>query len=120
MRPRCEVMFRCGEIDCADCEITVAGNECECGVYDFSKDDRIAALLDALKELGVEVPQWMPIDSAPKDGTPVLVVKAPYLPCVCEWADTYGWIEPDEEIEWGKESNYKPTHWMPLPTKPKE
>ncbi len=56
MRPKCEVMFRCGEIDCADCEITVAGNECECGVYDFSKDDRIAALTAALKELGVDVP----------------------------------------------------------------
>lgn len=90
--------------------------------------------------------EWQPIDSAPKDGTEVLL----YAPA-CEFEGkqiperiTLGeWVEPSEvphliyrdgyapEEEWddfepfwmswdgGFLADYLPTHWMPLPGAPK-
>lgn len=71
---------------------------------------------------------WQPIETAPKDGTPVifanffskcLLCGAPHV-----WAGRY--IEIDGEAEMFEASfaatneNGDPTHWMPLPTPPAE
>lgn len=57
---------------------------------------------------------WMPIETAPKDGTRVLLVIDHG-----EWGDKIwtglwanGWM-----VSYGKTSN-PPTHWMPLPAEP--
>jgi hypothetical protein len=75
---------------------------------------------------------WQPIETAPKDGTAILVYGAD--PCV--YADDYGcrapyfvayWDNSDtDEPIWRYASYdggyygacYKPTHWMPLPDPP--
>ena len=70
--------------------------------------------------------EWQPIETAPKDGTPVLVAQP---------RDKHGWwidvaenfYEVDEHLDatdkWlGRESHSvscRPTHWMPLPEPPK-
>lgn len=68
---------------------------------------------------------WRTMDSAPKDGTHVLAVVAgnhpstglPFIPEVVEWsAETNGWWSE----MWGVSGDYRPTHWMPLPTSPRE
>lgn len=62
--------------------------------------------------------KWKPIDTAPKDGTYVLVgqwmvdYEGPYFRMgVSWWSEQWGWggNVPDE-----------PTHWMPLPPPPGE
>jgi hypothetical protein len=65
-------------------------------------------------DLEEKVPEWMPIETAPKDGTPVLVgFPAPYHPLVghCE-AGRWGELTSDFEFD-GFDT--QPTLWMPLP-----
>lgn len=57
--------------------------------------------------------QWLPIDSAPKDGSPVLV----YIPSYSRstWAsyDNGVWTEDDDNLH-----DVLPTHWFQLPETP--
>lgn len=59
---------------------------------------------------------WQPIETAPKDGTEILV----YAPGFCQTAlwESYtfseGWVN-DSSGNWLND----PTHWMPLPEPPK-
>lgn len=57
--------------------------------------------------------EWQPIETAPKDGTPILVCdKGPYA-YVAEWFQhSRTWIGADKMY-------WEPTHWMPLPEPPK-
>jgi len=75
--------------------------------------------------------EWQPIESAPKDGTEILL----YRPSDCDWArvvvglwedDRYA-VKPKPYWRHGKQHFtgirearvYQPTHWMPLPGAPK-
>jgi hypothetical protein len=75
---------------------------------------------------------WQPIETAPKDGTEVLL----FIPV--NWGETFqevprigngnhveaAWYNPTRRLwlnrldQWIKEQT--PTHWMPLPEPPKE
>lgn len=64
---------------------------------------------------------WKPIETAPKDGTPILVYDPnpwldPYSVITVSW-DTQRkcWSEITGELY----AIYYPTHWMELPEKPK-
>lgn len=69
--------------------------------------------------------EWQPIETAPKDGTAILIwdtyVHDLSMPVVGSWVENtdYG-----GEFEWEHWKSggvlYNPTHWMPLPTPPKE
>ena len=90
--------------------------------------------------------EWMPIETAPKDGTRVLLYWPNYSDCVGEigepvvmigqWKenpriagtpvqDRLGmspayWATSDELDDYGlARAEHYPTHWMPLPTPPK-
>ena len=60
------------------------------------------------------VPQWLPIETAPKDGTRFLAYeKRDISHYPCWWnSDFQGWSGWQDD--WDSEP--KPTHWMPLPT----
>ena len=68
---------------------------------------------------GAVVQQWQTMDSAPKDGTSVLVNVGigisigEYLKGFHPWNDGAWWIE-------GGQTTGVPTHWQPLPAAPKE
>lgn len=81
---------------------------------------------DKPDEAGAHGDGWLPIESAPKDGTSILAVCAgvhertgiPFIPEVVEWTQ-YGW---SNEM-WGEQPNhgiYSPTHWRHLPSAPSE
>ena len=57
-------------------------------------------------------PNWQPIESAPKDGTEILLY--PYA--VCKWDTEDGAFFRDDSDIWPQH----PTHWMPLPKPPKD
>lgn len=56
--------------------------------------------------------EWMPIESAPKDGTDVLLW--------CGWAMTGLWHKGEWYTADSVDPIYMVTHWMPLPDPPKE
>lgn len=71
--------------------------------------------LTALHAAGYTIEQdWQPIETAPKDGTPVLVWWAHWCnhPIVASWY--VGW-SAEEAIS---SSGPDPTHWRPLPARP--
>ena len=68
--------------------------------------------------------EWQPIETAPKDGTPI-ILGFPDMACegywMCDpsrnhWGET-GWFASDSDVLF--EHPWKPTHWMPLPEPPK-
>jgi len=79
--------------------------------------------------------EWQPIETAPRDGTPVLLwaVREGWEdrgPCrICGWGDEYGWslygaagAEPFAGMPRNNRvqrlDQCQPTHWMPLPAPP--
>lgn len=65
--------------------------------------------------------QWQPIESAPKDGTMILIYSYGNMAVV--------FADPDNEFAWTMDDGHDyhlctrrnmqyPTHWMPLPEKP--
>ena len=72
-------------------------------------------------------PDWRPIETAPKDGTELLLVVAGFIPSTGHFDTEYQkWVLVDEKefsdlLCWEDYINgveYLPTHWMPLPTTP--
>lgn len=69
--------------------------------------------------------QWQPIETAPKDGTKILLVlegihphlDVPYTPSI-GWFNGVVW--GDEESEYSNCESWSPTHWMQLPKNPCE
>ena len=72
--------------------------------------------------------EWQPIETAPKDGTEILLTDGAFTHCG-RWYDKnnpkYPWKFLDFTYRWKDELNgwqdnkYGPTHWMPLPEPPK-
>jgi hypothetical protein len=68
--------------------------------------------------------EWQPIEAAPKDGTPILVVtrSGQYVVTWLTEGETdqnfTGWYVTDNKHGPFSLRGYAPTHWMPLPTPP--
>jgi hypothetical protein len=69
---------------------------------------------------------WLPIDSAPKNGNTVLLAEGDYVDCGF-WHDgsechghrgEAGWFSEDDRANLLIASNVHPTHWMPFPEPP--
>ncbi len=89
------------------------------------------AALSELEKLRAEA-EWRPIESAPKDGTPISIT-TPYsfgddgkmhggVPVVAVWTVTKiftGWALPDLSGAYGYLTSAA-THWLPLPSPPKD
>lgn len=66
--------------------------------------------------------EWWPIESAPTDGSPILVfAPTPHISSQAGWRGiafygSFGWLMRDTR---GILTTAEPTHWMPLPAPPK-
>jgi len=61
--------------------------------------------------------QWQPIETAPKDGTDVLIAEYGDV-AIAHW-DRFGrgrWLGPRDN--YGQCEIMQPTHWLPLPEPP--
>ena len=69
--------------------------------------------------------KWQPIDTAPKDGTDLLLFcREDYRPAgqLCEYMEVGSWgLSYFDVMSWISDaaSPLTPTHWMPLPGAPK-
>lgn len=67
---------------------------------------------------------WMPIETAPKDGTTILLCCVGKIPQTGVFDDALGWIDFDSDDDSRREewietrSQWSPTHWQPLPPPP--
>lgn len=67
---------------------------------------------------------WQLIDTAPKDGTTILLCRVGYIPSTGHFDEELGWIDFDADDfsrreEWIDScSRWSHTHWMPLPPPP--
>ncbi len=61
--------------------------------------------------------EWQPIETAPKDGSMVIVALLDALGGVA-WVSNAVFV--DRDARWSNKSFwlYQPTHWMPLPEPP--
>jgi hypothetical protein len=61
--------------------------------------------------------QWQPIDTAPKDGTKILIYDG-------VWITVSRWLNDDWVVSWNNENLCQGgdfvLHWMPLPAPPQE
>ena len=69
---------------------------------------------------------WKPIETAPKDGTTILLCKVGCTPSTGVFDERLGWIDfeaedPSLRAEWIETgTEWDPTHWMPIPPPPAE
>ena len=70
---------------------------------------------------------WKPIESAPKDGTYILIARKAMPPVVAKWFQNgskekkswrAGWPSEWRGVDTGATILGKPTHWMELPEQP--
>jgi hypothetical protein len=62
---------------------------------------------------------WQPIETAPRDGAPILG----YADCsfaVVEWYKAGGYWSLSEAGSYAEDSEWHPTHWTPLPKPPSQ
>lgn len=70
--------------------------------------------------------EWQPIETAPKDGTPVIITRHDETwGWVLGWGEYFqqgkivGWVSRGFREPPGELGLAHPTHWMPLPEPPK-
>jgi hypothetical protein len=107
--------------------MTSDGGMCEeCGTDVGETSDLIDDLIRERDELR-DAARWQPIETAPKDGTSVLISSTNWRTTWRGYYRAQGFA-PEQEIDnWGEgwtRENYSdigliPTHWMPLPEPPK-
>jgi hypothetical protein len=68
------------------------------------------------------VPEWLPIESALRDGAEIWAFQSPeHHQCLMKWVEGEGyalWIYADENLADIDPDPKQPTHWMPLPAAP--
>jgi len=63
--------------------------------------------------------EWKTIDSAPKDGTDIIVFDTFFLVSQASYSDSLGWCLHDTDGGVNeKKDHFDLTHWQPLPAPP--
>lgn len=91
------------------------------GMSDETSDLCRDIVAERIAELEAEVGRrrWRPMDTAPKDGTRILLGKKGFVDAA-EWqAEARGWVQNNHpDSGWPDQIFYDPEGWMPLPEPP--
>jgi len=60
---------------------------------------------------------WQPIDTAPKNGTPILAWDGEVI-AIIDWLSGFNEWSVSHDAEGYAWQGYTPTHWLPLPKPP--
>ena len=63
--------------------------------------------------------EWQPIETAPKDGTVILMADGLTMFCGIWLKSARGWVDGCRDAD-GELVAWNATHWMPLPAPPKQ
>lgn len=106
-------------------EDVIADALCMFGANDkHGRSIEAAAIATALRTAGHVIEQgWQPIETAPQDGTQVLLIAR--YPTNVAWSDQYhSWWHTravTEDVHWARwPHTFPPTHWRPLPAPPEK
>jgi hypothetical protein len=104
------------------CRETLKAYDLE-GTWADTEAEEALAAHEADKQAGrasaQAVPAWQPIETAPKDGTGILVSAAGFCHAV-EWQEEFDWWAVDDnKLGPFRLRGAAPTHWMHLPAAPK-
>lgn len=121
------------EVDCGNMagQVLTVDEISDIAMQSGAYDEQLLAFARAIEQavLAKRVPQWLPIETAPKDGTNVLcwsaefgaresrnITYTPGSPGHAEGRTDrwWEWLEPKKCWAF----NWSPTHWMPLPPPP--
>lgn len=91
----------------------------ELGFYAKLDESECTALIaTAMQDAADAVGEWHPIDTAPKDGTRIIVYRHRTYGNPKTVGEDY-WFKGNNGWCWAKSnSGSQPTHWMPLPAPP--
>jgi len=100
------------------CSICNASGDDGSEEYAVEKWNCRAALTAALPV--IERAKWQPIETAPKDGTSILLFASDYPPLSYMGVGQWAFADPDLGFVegWFWPFAIRPTHWMPLPVPP--
>ena len=84
--------------------------------------EQMRAMFDAATERAAK-PQWQPIESAPMDGSQLLVAgkgwtETDYIVSAYYSEEHRGWWESNTHYTDAADGQVYPTHWMPMPAAP--
>jgi hypothetical protein len=83
--------------------------------------DRIVATLNSYAAGQAGGGEWQDIETAPRDGTPVMVASAPDQWVCAAYYETdgdRGWYQESSHWTDAHDGSCRPTHWMPQPKPP--
>ena len=106
------------ETGVAECSLESRGQDCRCQQIEEDAENMAAAIRALPLPSATKAGEWRPIETAPKDGEPVLIA--------CDrtgsirWAVWSGGMWRDGQVVAGGRASGvpKPTHWQPLPLPP--
>lgn len=84
------------------------GEDVKISIKELANYIRSNPLQDRIKQLE-EKSKWQPIETAPKDGTRILINCGFYHTCFIAFFNYNKWESDDSN------RNIKPTHWLPIP-----
>lgn len=123
---RLRARYNCTQFDSAGRLISFEGEPTPLDLEAADEILRLRAELEQAQQAAFNAMEWQPIETAPTDGTRIFACRLGFEPQVVRWnakwcsLDFEDFDTDDQWHHWYANTEYQPTHWMPLPPPPQE